>query len=126
MRGLYRRGDIWWLRYADADGRLHRESTGAKDRQRAVRALEKRRTDVFEGKFFDRRQSSRVCFGELLRKYLRWSKGAKAPKSHLRDRGLAKQLLEHFGDQAAAKITAARIEVYRETRNRRAEKAWTT
>lgn len=54
--GLYKRTDspYWSIRYVDASGRVIRESTKTKSKRDAERLLEKRRTDVFMGRHFER------------------------------------------------------------------------
>ncbi len=49
MRGLYRRGNIYWISY-QAGAQTVRESTGTNDRKLAEGVLAKRRADVFEGR----------------------------------------------------------------------------
>lgn len=50
QRGVYERepgSDIWWIRYADADGREHREKVGR--RGDALKLYKLRKTDVLRG-----------------------------------------------------------------------------
>src|SRR5439155_26690157 len=52
-RGIFERpksSGIWWVRYADARGRIHREKVGPKSLARKV--YEKRKTEIREGNFF--------------------------------------------------------------------------
>jgi integrase len=52
-RGIFERpkdSGIWWIRYADQFGKLHREKVGPKSLARA--AYRKRKTEIREGKFF--------------------------------------------------------------------------
>src|SRR6266852_9352059 len=52
-RGTFERpkgSGIWWVRYADGHGRLHREKVGPKALARKV--YEKRKTEIREGRFF--------------------------------------------------------------------------
>jgi integrase len=53
QRGIFQRppgSGIWWIRYVDANGKLHRERVGPKGL--AQRAYEKRKTQVRENRFF--------------------------------------------------------------------------
>jgi integrase len=45
-RGVYRRGDVLWIRFMNADGKLTRESTGQRDLKVAEAILAKRRSEV--------------------------------------------------------------------------------
>ncbi|MBN1592892.1 MAG: hypothetical protein JW941_06555 [Candidatus Coatesbacteria bacterium] len=116
MRGLYERNGIWWISYTDGNGRHRRESTGTRSKAAAVRALEKRRTEIFEGKFFDKQQTDRDVFSDHVAGYLKWSKGAKALRTYIRDTQLAAHLLKAFGELPTSKITPGRIEAYRQMR----------
>src|ERR1043166_9994830 len=52
-RGLFERprdSGIWWVRYVDQYGRLHREKVGPKSL--ALKVYRKRKTEVTEGRFF--------------------------------------------------------------------------
>jgi integrase len=50
-RGVYEKvpgSNIWWIRYADAAGRIHREKVGPKSA--AIKLYQKRKTQVMQGK----------------------------------------------------------------------------
>ena len=49
-KGLYKRGEVWWIRYAGLDGRIVRESSGSTRFRDAEALLLQRRNDVKEGK----------------------------------------------------------------------------
>jgi hypothetical protein len=48
--GIYKRGRLWWVAYSDGSGRQLRESTGSDKKTDALAVLEKKRTEVREGK----------------------------------------------------------------------------
>ena len=51
IRGIYEKvpgSEVWWIRYADATGRIHREKAGMK--QAAITLYNKRKTEVLRGK----------------------------------------------------------------------------
>ena len=65
-RGVFERprgSGVWWVRYADESGRIHRESVGA--RSLALEVYRKRKTEVAERRFFPERLRRRDL---LLRK----------------------------------------------------------
>lgn len=66
-RGIYKRGDIWWIRYAPAPGQMRYESTGSTDRRDAEALLAKRRTDKFKGNHFPEALDTTV--GDLVKAY---------------------------------------------------------
>ena len=49
-KGLYKRGNIYWIRYAGLDGRTIRESTGSEKFRDAEALLLKRKQAIKEGK----------------------------------------------------------------------------
>ena len=55
-RGIFERpkgSGIWWVRYADENGRIHREKVGTKSL--ALKVYQKRKTEVQERRFFPER-----------------------------------------------------------------------
>lgn len=58
-KGIYKRGNIYWIRYASIDGRIVRESTGSSKFRNAESLLIQRKNAIKEGNQ-----------GEILR--LRW------------------------------------------------------
>lgn len=42
-KGVFRRGNVWWLRFADATGKIIRESSKTNDYKTALKDLAKRR-----------------------------------------------------------------------------------
>jgi hypothetical protein len=51
VRGVYEkvsRSGIWWIRYADASGRIRREKAGPKGS--AIKLYRKRKTEILQGK----------------------------------------------------------------------------
>jgi len=48
--GVYKRGKIWWVAYGNGNGRQIRESSGSNKKADALAVLEKKRTEVREGK----------------------------------------------------------------------------
>ena len=67
MRGLYRRrgSPNWWVRYADPNGRIVRESTGTSEKTLATKILAKKRVLVVEGRHLDKKQVPKTTFFEL-------------------------------------------------------------
>jgi integrase len=68
MATVFKRGKMWGIRFM-VDGRDFREMVGPSKRD-AERALAARRTQVFEGKFFDKRQRCAVTLSEFRPDYL--------------------------------------------------------
>lgn len=116
IRGIFERpkgSGIWWVRYCDQYGRLHREKVGPKGLAQEV--YRKRKTAIREGKFFPEQvgQQRVIPFDELARDFLVYSKLHK--RSHAHDAGMAQRLLKAFGRRPAKAITAEEIEHFKAT-----------
>lgn len=71
QKGIYQRGNIYWIRYADADGRLIRESSDSDSKQVAERLYYQRKNEVAEGKH-PNLKIGKYRFGELADKYIQY------------------------------------------------------
>lgn len=84
QRGIFEKlpgSGVWWIRYADQFGRIHREKIGPK--KLAISAYQKRKTEVREGRFFPERLKRRaVSFSEIAQKFLEYSKNFKRSYGH--------------------------------------------
>ena len=69
MRGLYKRGEIYWLAYK-AIGGVVRESTGTPDRKLAEAVLAKRRAEVFEGRWTGRLRDTQTPLRPAILEFL--------------------------------------------------------
>jgi integrase len=69
MRGLYKRGDIFWMAYKAASGVI-RESTGTADRRLAEAVLAKRRAEVFEGRWTGRLRDTKVGLRQAIHEFV--------------------------------------------------------
>ena len=47
-RGVYKRGNIWWIMYADSTGTMRFESSGSRKQKDAVALLHKRKANIKE------------------------------------------------------------------------------
>jgi integrase len=72
-RGLYLRGNIWWIRYLGPDGRIRRESTGETFKRDAEYVLSCRRKEVKEGKTPEVKKIKNHSFRELAEHYMSWA-----------------------------------------------------
>src|SRR5437870_9340565 len=69
MRGIYKRGNIYWIAYKAAH-RVIRESTGTQDRKLAEAVLAKRRAEVFEGRWTGRLKETRTPLRQAIQEFL--------------------------------------------------------
>jgi len=92
-KGLYKRGNVYWLRYADSEGKMHYESSGSEVYYVASDLLATRRNEVKDGKLPIKYQQH-TFFG-LADEYIKIMNYQRAFKSK---RTIIKHLREHFGD----------------------------
>lgn len=107
-RGVFKRDGVFWIRYADQSGRIHREKIGPFLKQ-AVAAYQKRKSQVREGKFFPEKVGRRVVsFAEIACDFLAHSKQTK--RSHGHDASRMETLLRLWRDCPLADLVPGRIE----------------
>ena len=110
MRGVYEKvpgSGVWWVRYADASGRIRREVAGA--RSAALALYQKRKTAGREGKKLPERLRSRsVSFAELAKDALEFSKTHE--RSYRDDRIRMAKIVGWLGDRPAESVTPQEIE----------------
>ncbi len=112
MRGLYRRGNVYWVDYR-ANGKRYRESTNTTKRREADYILACRKKEAKEGKIPEIKQIKNHSFRELSEAYLNWTKPQKAYKDKARR---VKQLREVFGNYDLRDFTTRLIEEYQAKR----------
>lgn len=110
--GLFKRGERWGIRYW-INGHEYKELVGRYKRQ-AVRALERRRTEIEDGKFVEPRRRCKLTFSEFAPRFLEWS--AQNKRSTFRDKRLVKNLQAHFGPLNLEKISIAEVEAFKTRR----------
>ncbi len=112
QRGIFEKmpgSGVWWIRYADQFGRIHREKTGSKNL--AIAAYQKRKTEVREARFFpDRLRRRDTGFSEIAKDALEYSRSNKSPQSFKDDCWRMETLLAWFRNRAAGEITPQEIE----------------
>ncbi len=111
MRGLYRRrgSPNWWVRYADPNGRIVRESTGTSEKTLAKKVLAKKRVLVVEGRHLDKKQIPKTTFFELCEQY--WELWGK----YKRMKGLSHMLeiwKKGFGNVPVSELHQQRVEKF--------------
>jgi integrase len=108
-RGIFEKvpgSGIWWVRYADGDGRIRREKIGNKGA--ATKLYQKRKNDVREGKKLPDFRAKRVTFSELADDAIEWAKANKLTWED--DEIRLKPLRAVFGARIAESITPQEIE----------------
>lgn len=77
-KGIYKRGNLYWIRYAGLDGKTVYESTGTTKLKDAETLLHKRKADIQVGKQPEIKRIANYSFNELADQYLRWIAGRQA------------------------------------------------
>ena len=113
-RGIFERPNgsgVWWVRYCDQYGKLHREKVGPKGLAKDV--YQKRKTAIREGRFFPEQvgQQRVVLFDELARDFLAYAKLHK--RSYADDARRMRRILAAFGGKPAKVLTAEDIERFK-------------
>lgn len=107
-RGVYKRGSIYWIRYADPTGRIVRESAKTKNINEALKLLAKRKTEVAEGKYPEKVIIKNHSFFELCERYENW---ACIQKSYLRSKKyLIPVIKDFFGNLLLRRFTTHIVE----------------
>ena len=114
-RGVFERpkgSGIWWVRYADQFGKLHREKVGPKSL--AAAAYRKRKTEVREGKFFPERLQKRreMLFRDMAKLYLD-EHAAVNKASWKTDQERMIGLKGQFGDMPLSEVKKQDVERFR-------------
>jgi hypothetical protein len=111
-KGIFYDRGAYWLQYF-VNGQRFRERIGPNLRE-AEAVLGKRRAEIREDRFFEKRQRITTTFDELAAAYLLYARQNK--RSWARDATSINKLKEVFGGKRLADITPASIEHYKTLR----------
>ena len=78
VKGIYKRGNIFWIRYAGLDGEVIYESSGSTKFKVAETLLIQRRQSIKEGKQPETKRIANFMFNELADHYEKWINGRQA------------------------------------------------
>jgi len=109
--GLIKRGQKWYVQLRH-NGRLIRIATGTHNRKLAGEIEAKIKTELVEGKYFDKRLGNKITFEELSKKYMSEYAIAKPRDSKRRDQTCLKHLLPVFANKYLSQITPNMIHDY--------------
>lgn len=113
-KGIYKRGRMWWIRYAGPDGRIRFESSQSTSFKDALGVLIKRKKEVMEGNSpMPSKRIGNHTFKELADSYLTW---AHRQRSFSSKRGFVLQLLEAFGNLPLRFFTTKLVEEFQTQR----------
>jgi site-specific recombinase XerD len=110
IRGLFEKlpgSGIWWIRWTDSRGQLHREKAGR--RSDAILLLAKRRTATLQQQKLPEKLRSRITFDDLCGDAIEHSKASNTLKvTHDFELKVA-ELRPHFGSRQVSDITKQEI-----------------
>ena len=109
-RGIFEKqkgSKVWWVRYTDQYGKLHREKVGSKSLAREV--YRKRKTEIREGRFFPEKLKQRsILFDEAAKDWLDYAKLNKRTWRH--DAAHMRRLAQSFGGKPIDALTPQDVE----------------
>lgn len=113
-KGIYKRGSVWWIRYAGSDGRMRFESSGSSNFRDAEAKLTEKRNAVREGTESPPAKRIANCtFEDLSKDYLKWAERQRAYRSKT---GFVKALVERFGNLSLRHFSTQIVEEYQTQR----------
>ena len=112
-RGVYKRGNVYWIRYAGLDGRIVRESSGGIKFKEAEDLLIERKQSIREGKQPVVKRIANYTFNELAKDYKTW---AERQNAYCQKEQVIDQLIERFGNYQLRKFTTKLVEQYQTER----------
>jgi hypothetical protein len=107
--GVFKKQGVYWIDYY-VSGHRKRERIGP-DKRLAETALRKRKVEIAEGRFLERRKPITTIFDELANAYLKYAREDK--RSWDRDATSIKKLSEVFGGKRLTEISPAAVERYK-------------
>lgn len=107
-KGIYRRGNIYWIRYAGLDGKMVYESSDSEKFKDAEDLYIKRKNTIKDGKQPEIKRITNHTFRELSEKYLAWITGRQ--KSAKIKGYIVGQLVDIFGSLPLRRFNTALVE----------------
>src|SRR5215472_18737687 len=101
VMGVFKKQGVYWIDYY-VSGHRKRERIGP-DKRLAETVLRKRKVEIAEGKYLDKKKIPRCTFRELAALYLPWAQTNH--RGYVATRSLVCLLCQVFGDQQLSEIT---------------------
>jgi integrase len=109
--GVFKKQSVYWIDYY-ISGHRKRERIGP-DKRLAETVLRKRKVEIAEGKFLEKKRPITTTFDELADAYLGYARNQQQKRSWTRDRTSIRALTLYFGGKRLTEVTPAAIEQYR-------------
>lgn len=107
-KGIYKRGNIFWVRYAGLDGRMIFESSGSDKFREAEALLIRRKNSIKEGKQPEIKRIVNHSFAELAERYQAWVTGRQ--RSATIKGYIIARLVQAFGSLPLRRFNTAIVE----------------
>jgi integrase len=119
-KGIYKRGNVYWIRYAGLDGRIIRESSHSSKLKEAGDLLIGRRNEIKEGKEPEiKKRIVNYTFNELAEQYLKW---AERQRSFQSKKYFINQLVRDFNLIPLRQFNSMLLEQYQTERLQKGNK----
>jgi len=119
-KGLFKRGNIWWLRYSDGFGKIIRESSKTAKFKDAEIILSDRKKAIREGKEPEPiKRIPNYTFQQLAAEYIKWCERQRSFRSK---RGFISQLVDVFGNIQLRQFNTKFLEQYQTERIQKGNK----
>lgn len=118
-KGIYKRGSIYWVRYALSDGTMKFETSGSTKFKDAENLLIKRKQEVREGKLPETIHITNHSFKELAEEYKKFAARQRCYRTKVY---LINQLIQDFGVLPLRKFSTMVLEQYQTTRMEKGNK----
>jgi len=113
-KGIYKRGTVWWIRYADLSGKIIRESSGSDKFKTAEDLLISRKNAIKEGKGVPEiKRIKNHTFKELSEEYMKFVERQRSFESK---ECFINQLTEKFGPLPLRRFNSMLLEQYQSER----------
>lgn len=109
-KGIYKRGNVYWIRYAGLDGRTVYESSGSDKFRDAETLLIQRKQAIKEGKQPEIKKIANHTFNELAERYIAWMEGRHRSADSKKYR--INIIASHFGNIPLRHINTFAVEQY--------------
>ncbi|MCX5806596.1 MAG: site-specific integrase [Proteobacteria bacterium] len=119
IKGLYKRGNVWWCCYKDLTGKIVRETTKHADYDKAVEFLTEKKFNVQRGIEPEVIQNINYTFKELVVEYLKWCERQRSFDSK---KIFIKQLLDAFGHMPLKNFNTMMVEQFQTDRIQKGNK----
>lgn len=112
-KGIYKRGEVYWIAYADLDGKIIRETSKSKKFKEAENILIQRRQSIREGKMPEIKRIANFTFNDLVTDYLKW---AERQRAFSKKEFVVNQLKERFDKLPLRRFDTKLVEAYQSER----------